>query len=353
MAEAESRNHGLLHAWILVALIGSGVSPTMAAPRLDPITGGSAEMTPGFARPSPSVVDGPAVHVVYPNGGEIVFEGTDVKFTWEASGPQPVPTVSLYVSLDYGATYQAIAMDIPNTGSLVWTVELPGTNSDYIPVYSAFLKVVATDTSNQTGEDTSDGPFAIYDFIDATVITQLDAEPADVGVTIRWQLTSRGWFTSTTLERAEAEVGPWVTVTAEAQQQGDATVVTDRTAVAGRTYWYHLVATTSTGSKTTFGPVASTAGAPPAFALAPVWPNPAVSGFRTELAVPRTAVLRLSLFDPQGREIAVIAAGTFAPGRYQVSWDGRGDRGVIPAGTYFLRLTAPGSHSVQRVVLTR
>jgi hypothetical protein len=159
------------------------------------------------------VVQGaPTAHVVYPNGGEVLLVGADVKLVWTTDGAQPVPTVSLYVSRDNGATYVPIVLDAANTGSFVWTVPPPGTNNTPTPVFSALFKVVAKDVSNLSGDDASDAPFSIYDFIDAVIVTQLGAEGAADGITVKWALMNRGVFATVTVERSEVEAGPWSTI---------------------------------------------------------------------------------------------------------------------------------------------
>jgi len=309
---------------------------------------------PSISATYSQVVEGPpTAHVLLPNGGENLLVGSDFKITWTTDGSQPVPTVSIYLSRDNGATYQPIAIDASNSGSYVWMVTAPGTNTGADPAFSARIKVVAKDVSELTGEDTSDGPFSIYDIATSTVVTRLDVEPSDIGVTIRWAIADHGLFAALTLERSEAEAGPWTARTTDAQQAGELTVVTDRTAEAGRTYWYRLVGTTNAGATATFGPVKATAGALQEFALSPAWPNPTKGGLEAKFAVPRQATVRLSLLDLQGREVAVMAKGSYGPGRYQVRWDGHTDRGVAPAGMYFLQLQTTGHKLVQRVVVAR
>jgi len=300
------------------------------------------------------VVEGaPTAHVVYPNGGEVLLVGSDVKLAWTTDGSQPVPTVSLYVSRDNGATYVPIVLDAANTGSFVWTVPPPGTNTDPIPVFSALFKVVAKDVSNLTGDDVSDAPFCLYDadLPTAVIVTQLGAEGGADDITVKWALVNRGVFATVTVERSEVEAGPWSALSAPTTEQGDLTVVVDRTAQSGRTYWYRVVGTTTAGARALFGPVQGARVTPIEFALSAAWPNPTRNGFRTDFAVPRQASVRLSLLDLQGREVLVMADGIYSAGRYQMSWDGRTDHGTMSPGMYFLRLKTPDRKIVQRVVI--
>ena len=296
----------------------------------------------------------PVVTVLFPNGHETLIVGGDIKCYWTVTDDHQVASVSLYLSRDYGHTYETLAQDIPNTGTFVWRVTPPGTNTDAIEVYSAYFKVVATDNSGQVGEDQSDQPFSIYDLVVPAVVTRLEAAPEEGAIALRWELAVPRLFASVDVERAEAQAGPWIAPVVERGRDGSVDVAVDRTAAAGRSYWYRLVARTTAGTQVVFGPVAGTASAPREFALAAAYPNPTKGALRTEFSVPKQANVRLSLVDLQGRVVAVLAAGSYSPGRYQVDWDGRADRGgPAAAGRYFLRFESPGKTLVSRVVIAR
>ena len=70
-------------------------------------------------------------------------------------------------------------------------------------------------------------------------------------------------------------------------------------------------------------------------------------------SVPRSAHVSLSVVDLQGREVTSLADGQFKAGRYQVNWDGRSDRGPVPAGLYFVRFISPDKQLVSRITITR
>jgi len=55
----------------------------------------------------------------------------------------------------------------------------------------------------------------------------------------------------------------------------------------------------------------------------------------------------------QGREVAVLAKGDYEAGRYRVAWDGRGERGPVQPGVYFVELSGPGQHLVSRFAILR
>jgi hypothetical protein len=92
---------------------------------------------------------------------------------------------------------------------------------------------------------------------------------------------------------------------------------------------------------------------PAEFALARVWPNPAAGAFRVEFALARASAVRLSIVDPLGREVAVLASGDYAAGRYVTLHDGGARKRPLAAGVYFARLEAGGRVFTRRFVLIR
>ncbi len=295
----------------------------------------------------------PSVTVLSPNGGENLMVGNTWPMTWLATDDNAVESVSLYVSRDYGATWETIAADIANSGLYVWTVTPPGTNTSTDLVCSALFKVVAKDNAGQFGDDVSNNYFSIFDPIVEVVLTRLDAEAGPDGITIKWALQNPRAFASVTVERSEAESGPWNAIETVRHDDGNLVVAVDGSVAPAKSYWYRLIGQTLAGSRAVFGPVQGTAAAPATFALSAAWPNPSRGAMRTQFSLPRDANIRLSVIDLQGREVQVLAAGNFAAGRYQAAWDGRTQQGPAPGGIYFVRYVTPDLKLTQRLVIAR
>ena len=88
-----------------------------------------------------------------------------------------------------------------------------------------------------------------------------------------------------------------------------------------------------------------------AFALGSIAPNPIASRARFRISIPEAAPIRLSLLDLQGREVAVLADGVYAPGRHTIEW--ARSSGRIASGMYFARYRTPVGSFTRRVVLAR
>lgn len=83
-------------------------------------------------------------------------------------------------------------------------------------------------------------------------------------------------------------------------------------------------------------------------------PNPFISRTRIVYAVKRGGRVRLEVFDAKGRLVQVLADGLRDPDVYAEIWDGTDRNGrVLPAGTYFCRLTAPDWSGTKKMNLVR
>ena len=90
---------------------------------------------------------------------------------------------------------------------------------------------------------------------------------------------------------------------------------------------------------------------PAVFALERVRPNPSSGPFEMRFSLPREARVRLSVYDLQGREVAVLADGVLAAGNHEPTWRPRSSRVAAQASIYFARLVAGDQIQIQRIVL--
>ncbi len=75
-------------------------------------------------------------------------------------------------------------------------------------------------------------------------------------------------------------------------------------------------------------------GVPKAFILEQNYPNPFNPSTEIQYQVSTTDVVKLKVFDTQGREVATLVDKEHTPGTYKVSWDAKG----LASGTYFYGL---------------
>ncbi len=98
---------------------------------------------------------------------------------------------------------------------------------------------------------------------------------------------------------------------------------------------------------TIFAPTISTL--PDAFALLPNYPNPfntvTIIGYR----LPKTAHVRLAVYNTLGREVVALVNGVQPAGGYQVNWDAS----RVPNGIYLIHLEAGDFTEVRKAVLLK
>lgn len=187
----------------------------------------------------------------------------------------------------------------------------------------------------------------------ATELALFEARPAGDGLEIRWRFSDPGEIAAVKVERSDATAGPWTSIAATPVETGGVWTVADHAVEPGRSYWYRLAATSSGGERLVFGPVSGAIEAAGTFALSAVTPNPSRGESRVRFTLPRAAVVRLSVIDVQGREVAVLADGLETAGEHAATWNGRTARGDAPAGLYFVRYRTPEGMLVRRLVVTR
>lgn len=90
---------------------------------------------------------------------------------------------------------------------------------------------------------------------------------------------------------------------------------------------------------------------PAGFALEQNYPNPFNPSTAIAFHIERASPVRLAVYDPGGRRVAVLVEQTLGAGRYSVRWDGRDASGRrVASGTYLYRLEA-GSRKLSRKML--
>ena len=290
----------------------------------------------------------PVVHVTAINGGEVLSIGGFTTLRWSAGDNAGVTAIDLLLSRSGdGGPWEQLATGLPNTGSWAWTVTGP-------PSSNCFLKAVAHDAMDNVGSDVSDAPAAILDGPTATVLSRFDGTAVDAGIELRWRFAEPASVGEVSVERADADAGPWRVVALERRDQDGTTIGLDRAVEAGgRSYWYRL-ATTVDGVTATFGPIeTATLGSVTRLALGAPNPNPSDGAIQMVIETPGSTAVDIAIFDTQGRRVATLARGVLSPGRRTFEWDGRWGGSPAPAGLYFAKLQAPGAVLSRRFVIAR
>ena len=105
------------------------------------------------------------------------------------------------------------------------------------------------------------------------------------------------------------------------------------------------------------GAGATSASLPRVFSLSQNYPNPFNPSTTIRYDIPGGSVtvpVRLLVYDIRGRLVRKLVDRDREPGRYQVHWDGRDDRGAsVSSGVYLYRIEAGEFKSIRKMVLVR
>lgn len=84
------------------------------------------------------------------------------------------------------------------------------------------------------------------------------------------------------------------------------------------------------------------------------YPNPFNPRTTITYSLPETGTVLLSIYDVQGRLIAILVNGQKAAGEHQESWNGRDRNGItISSGIYFLKLEFRGQTQTRKMVMLK
>ncbi|MBA7635860.1 hypothetical protein ES703_43464 [subsurface metagenome] len=76
------------------------------------------------------------------------------------------------------------------------------------------------------------------------------------------------------------------------------------------------------------------------------------AGCHVKFAVPHSSLVRVEIFDVNGRWVCSLENNIFEPGRHSCSWNGRDGAGrKVAAGIYLVRMEADGFKAVRKLVI--
>lgn len=287
----------------------------------------------------------PVVNVLAPNGRDELAIGAATDLQWVATDSVGVTRVTLYLSRAGAAgPWELLGNNVPRTGHFTWFVTGPEC------LLTGYLRVDASDAAGNIGTDISDQPFTIMSAPVPTLVELFRVVPTAQGVRIEWRFADPASVRDVELQRARDAAGEWTRVSIPPQNNGTLVSVLDAEAPGGAPAWYRLSGVQRDGRAFTTPSVSVDALEPiTTFALTSPAPNPTAGRALVSFALPRSAHVRVSLADVQGREVALLAEGMREAGRYNAALDARD----LSAGLYFVRMQAGGITLTRRLILVR
>jgi FlgD Ig-like domain len=244
----------------------------------------------------------------------------------------------------------------------VWTARVLGTD---VPQGPQAYSLVGFDT-----RPPADPTSAVATAVDDTTIALTWLRPEDVdraGTLVVRSTTPVAWTPADgTSYVPGTEAAPGVDVVAADDADHSGTPLLDAVLSPGVTYHYAFFAYDEVPN---YSPgVADTATTTTVLVAAPSVPadatgvprfvatgrNPSRGRVDLRLELPRSAFVRLEVYDVTGRRVATLVQGEKTGGSYAVAWDGReADGRAAAGGIYFVRLRAGDSTQTRKVVLVR
>jgi len=153
------------------------------------------------------------------------------------------------------------------------------------------------------------------------------------------------------IERADEKGGRWDSLGTGSSTGSNSFSLLDRVVAPDHAYNYR-VAWRDRGTLVRGSPVSGSW--TDAGSLSSVSPNPTIGDVNVDWVLSRPSVTDIRVYDLAGREIAVVARGSFNVGRNRARWDGQwAGRGVAPAGMYVVRITTSERTASHRILLIR
>ena len=174
---------------------------------------------------------------------------------------------------------------------------------------------------------------------------------------IRWTVASLSEIVGFNVYRATAPEGPYERLNAFTLPAESPGSYEDTTLWPGSTFWYEIRALSVDGTEDviTGEPVMLETGGTLPLALRPASPNPFTNETTLHFDVPdHSGAVRLAVYNVRGQAVRTLVDDAVNRGRYELTWDGRDDRGTPAAtGVYFARLEVAGRSENQKMMLLR
>lgn len=119
-------------------------------------------------------------------------------------------------------------------------------------------------------------------------------------------------------------------------------------------YYYKLESVGTAGLSSWFGPVNVTIQTPESLVLHQNYPNPFNPSTSIAFELPKTAQVRLAVFNNSGQEIRQLLNEEMQAGMRTVVWDAKNEQGLTaPSGLYFIILTCDGQSQTRKLTLLK
>lgn len=319
--------------------------------------------------------DHPTATVTGPNGGETVT-GTTLSIAWTEAvdGGYAIASRKLYYSDNQGGSWNLITAS-PGTSPYLWDVSALPNGAQYrvkiVVGDNATPALSASDTSNgdftlaRPGGDTR-GPVVLAGSVATNPNPVRAADAATLTATVSDVYAGNGGVAAAEWSMGMLPAAPGSGVAmggAFGTPEVDVAAVIPAETLAPGTaiLWVRgQDASGNWGNATSLEVLVNSAAdvadgrIPLSFALHANAPNPFAPETYIRFDVPRSAHVRLVVFDAGGRLVRTLVDATVTPGVHLADWNARDGRGqAVPSGVYFYRLETAGFADTRKLTVLR
>jgi hypothetical protein len=292
----------------------------------------------------------PIITVTMPNGGETWTVGQAYSITWTSANITGNVQLRL---LQNNVSVRVLSSSTANDGEWTWTIP-----SDVVPASNYKIRVTSVD--NTAIKDASNADFTIQgDTTPIITVTMPNGgETWTVGQAYSITWTSANITGNVQLRLLQNNVSVRV-LSSSTANDGEWTWTIPSDVVPASNYKIRVTSVDNTAIKDASNAdftiqaaagkseqLSGTEGVPRTWTLLPNYPNPFNPTTSIRFGMPKTARVRLSVYDLLGREVAVLVEGILQAGWHTATW--RADN--LPSGVYLYRLAA-GEFSQHRTML--
>jgi DNA-binding beta-propeller fold protein YncE len=291
-------------------------------------------------------------HVGNSSSQNVVIPGEPNRIWWETPEGHQVEAADVHVSYDNGESWDPIAINVPNTGEIMW---LPP--KDAMFRYGGLVMVTLYEQGEVLIQGVSAEPFAVARPEQATQLKSFDAAVVDGAAVLRWETIVEAGMDGFRVVRADFDDGTYAPVAtqlvpAAGQAEGASYEYRDESVRPNRTYWYKLQEVKEDGLGREFGPYSLIYRL--ANGLEQNVPNPFNPTTSIKYSIAGDADVRLVIYDVAGREVRTLVDQHQRANVYRIVWDGINDQGDrVASGVYFYKLVAGTFTSTRKMMLLK
>jgi photosystem II stability/assembly factor-like uncharacterized protein len=282
------------------------------------------------------------IHVMDPNGGEIIIAGSSYYILWNS---QNVIDVKLEYSTNNGLNWINIINSIPSTGIYEWSVPITMTTQARIKIY---------DIIDPNVFDISDGPFTIQSSKVITVITPNGGEELDGGT--YYEIT----WSSTDVENVDIEYSinngaSWNLIIDSVQSTGvyiwevPNVLTTQGKIKISDNSLLSIYDVSDNSFRINFPVNVDDPNNLKEFNLFQNFPNPFNPTTKIQFTIPELSFVTLSVYDVLGNLISTLVSDNLSAGNYTFEFGGTD----IPSGLYIYKIVTPTFTDAKKMILMK